>query len=368
MVEISLVQVSFYRKSPKKEDLFDNIAASGGISLDINAGEFLTLVGPVNNGKSRILRIIAGLTEPDSGTVLFNGKTMNEFSPNYDKIAMVFQSQALYPHLTVRKNLEFGLKMASLSKDTINARISEITDLLDISEILDLKPRHLSGSQKQLTAIARAFVKRPQVLIFDEPISELDSQLKVKIQSIIRRFCINLQATVVYATRNPSEAMTLGDRIVCINKGGVQQIGTNYDLYNKPVNETVARFISYPEMNFLEFETKEENNLRILNLINASCSIPVPQAFEKIIESYPKAKIGIRAENLKIVPEKPNTIPMIVEMQEYVGSQSILHVSHEHQTLAVEVPLNDSYELGETVHIEFAENGIHLFADGKFVI
>ncbi len=368
MVDISLVQILFSGKSSKKEDFFDNISVLDGISLDIKAGEFLTLVGPVNNGKSRILRIIAGLTEPDSGTVLFNGKNLSEFSPNYEKIAMVFQSQALYPHLTVRKNLEFGLKMANLSRDTINARISEIADLLDISEILDIKPRQLSGSQKQLAAIARAFVKRPQVLIFDEPISELDSQLKIKIQSIIRRFCINQQATVIYATRNPSEAMTLGDRIVCISDGKIQQIGTNYELYNKPVNEIVARFISYPEMNFLEFETKEENNSRVLYLTNASCSIPVPKAFEKIIEPYPKTKIGIRAENLKIVPEKPNTIPMIVEMQEYVGSQSILHVSREHQTLAVEVPLSESYELGETVHIEFAESGIHLFADGKFIL
>ncbi len=368
MVDISLVQVSFYGKTQKKEDLIDSMSVVDGISLDIKAGEFLTVVGPVNNGKSRILRIIAGLTEPDSGTVLFNGKPLSEFSPNYDKMAMVFQSQALYPHLTVRKNLEFGLKMANLSRETINARISEIADLLGISNIMNIKPREMSGSQKQLVAIARAFVKRPQVLIFDEPLSELDSQLKVKVQSIIRHFCINLQSTTIYATRNPSEAMTLGDRIVCIDKGKVQQIGANYELYNKPVNETVARFIGYPEMNFLEFETAEEDNHLILNLINAACSIQVPQVFEKIIGSYPKAKIGIRAENLKIVPEKPNTIPMIVEMQEYVGSQSILYVSQEHQTLAVEVPLSESHELGETVHIELAENGIHLFADGKFVI
>ena len=368
MVEITLNQVSLLGKGQKKEDFTGIASFDEGVSLKINAGEFVTLVGPVNNGKTRILRIIAGLSELTSGSVLFGGKPLSEFSPNYDKIAMVFQSQALYPHLTVRQNLEFGLKMVNLSRETINARTSEIADLLGITGIMEIKPRNLSGSQKQLVAIARAFVKRPQVLIFDEPLSELDSQLKVKIQSTIRRFCINHQATVIYATRNPSEAMTLGDRIVCMIDGTIHQIGTNHDLYNKPVNETVARFISYPEMNFLEFETGEENNEYILNLIHANCTIHAPKVFKKIIGSYPKAKIGIRAENLKIVPEKPNTIPMVVEMQEYVGSQSILYVSHEHQTLAVEVPLSENYELGETVHIELAENGIHLFADGKFVI
>jgi ABC-type sugar transport system ATPase subunit len=369
MVNVSLVQVSFFNKNFKKENVIDSMFAASGISLDINSGEFLALVGPVNNGKSHLLRIIAGLTEPYSGMVLFNGKPLGEYSPDYRKMAMVFQSQALYPHLTVRENLEFGLKMVNLSKETINARIAEVTDLLNLSSILNTKPGYLSGSQKQLAAIARAFVKRPQILIFDEPISELDSQLKIKIQSIIRRFCINLQATVIYATHNPSEAMTLGDRIVYIENGKIQQIGTSNEFYDKPVNETVARFISYPEMNFLEFETGEENDLPVLNLINtASCSIPIPQVFEKIIESHPKAKIGIRAENLKIVPEKPNAIPMVVEMQEYVGSQSFLHVSNKNQTLAVEVPLNEDYDLGKTVHIELTENKIHLFADGNFVI
>jgi ABC-type sugar transport system ATPase subunit len=360
MVDISLKQVTLYGK--ERETLLDSV------SLDIKKGEFLALVGPVNNGKSRILRIIAGLTKPDYGTVLFNGKSLSEFSPKYENLAMVFRSQALYPHLTVRKNLEFGLKMAGMPKEIINARITEIEDLLGISKVLDIKPSRLPNSQRQLAAIARAFVKRPQVLILDEPISELDSQLKIKIQSVIKRFCINLQATVVYATHNPSEAMTLADRMVCIDKGKVQQIGTSHELYNKPANETVAHFIGYPEMNFIEFEIKAEDNNLVLNLVNAGYSIQVPSPLKKAIESYPKAKIGIRAENLKIVPEKPSTVPMIVEMQEYVGSQSILYVSREHQTLAVEVHLNERYELGETVHIELVESGIHLFADGKFVL
>jgi len=362
MVNILLNHVTLHGKGAKRETLIDDVF------LEIKASEFVTLVGPTNSRKSHILRIIAGLIEPSYGEVLFGGKSLSEFSPNYEKMAMVFQSQALYPHLTVRKNLEFGLKLANLSKENIHARVSEIADLLDITDILDKNPRTLSSSQKQLVAIARAFVKRPQVLILDEPISELDSKLKVKIQSLIRRFCISMQATVIYATHNPGEAMTLGDRIICLDNGKVQQIGTNHELYNNPANEIVARFIAYPEMNFIEFETKTENGQSTLNLTGASYSIPVPQAFEKIIESYSKAKIGIRAENLKIVSERPSAIPMIVEMQEYFGSQSILHVSHEHQTLAVEISLNERYELGETVYVELAENGIHLFADGKFVI
>jgi ABC-type sugar transport system ATPase subunit len=359
MVNISLDKVTLYGKNSSDALVSD-------ISIDIKAGEFLALVAPISNGKTHILRIIAGLTEPSSGTVLFNGKSLSEFSPNYENLAMVLQSQALYPHLNLRKNLEFGLKIANLPKEAINARITEITNLLGISNLLDLNPKHLSSSQKQLAAIARAFVKRPQVLILDEPISELDSRLKIKIQSIIRRFCINLQATVIYATHNPSEAMTVGDRIVCMSEGKIQQIGTNYELYSRPANETVARFIGYPEMNFLEFEIGSDYN--VLNLVNASYSITVPKKIEEIIKCHKKAKIGIRAENLRIVPEKPNAIPMVVEMQEHMGSQSILYVSREQQTLAVEISLNDHYELGDTVYIEFLENGIHLFADGKIVI
>jgi ABC-type sugar transport system ATPase subunit len=363
MVNISLNRITLYEKGQNKEVLLNDI------SLDVKAGEFITITGPINSGKSRILRIVAGLTEPDSGNVLFNGKSLSEFSPKYENLAMVFRSQALYPHLTVRKNLEFGLKLANIPKSTINTRIAEIEDLLDISKIMDLKPDALPISERQLVALARAFVKHPQVLILDEPISELDSQSKIKIQSIIKRFCINLQATVMYATHSPSEAMTLSNRIVCINKGIILQVGTNYELYNQPINEAVASFIGYPEMNFIEFETVEESGHRTLNFINANCSVDVPQKLKSVIEHYPKAKIGIRAEHLKISPEEsPFTVPMIVEMQEYVGSQSIIYVSREHQTLAVEVPMSKRYELGETVYVEPKDDEIHIFAKGKFVI
>jgi ABC-type sugar transport system ATPase subunit len=362
MVNISLKRITLYGKEPDKEVLLNDI------SLDVKAGEFLTLTGPINGGKSRILRIVAGLTEPDSGTVLFNGKSLSEFSPKYENLAMVFRSQALYPHLTVRKNLEFGLKLANIPKNIINTRVAEIEDLLDISNIMDVKPAALPVSQRQLVALARAFVKYPQVLILDEPISELDSQTKIKVQSIIKRFCINLQATVMYATNSPSEAMTLSNRIVCLDRGRIQQVGTNYELYNNPANESVASFIGYPEMNFIEFETKEENDHRTLNFVNANFSVEVPKILENVLGSYPKAKIGIRAENLKITSENSNAIPMIVEMQEYAGSQSIIYVSREHQTLAVEVPLNKRYELGETVYVEPEESKIHLFSNGKLVL
>jgi ABC-type sugar transport system ATPase subunit len=362
MVNISLSRITLYGKGPNKDILLNDV------SLDIKAGEFLTLTGPINSGKSRILRIVAGLTEPDSGTVLFNGKSLSEFSPKYENLAMVFRSQALYPHLTVRKNLEFGLKLANIQKNIINTRVAEIENLLDLSDVMDLKPAALPISQRQLVALARAFVKYPQVLILDEPISELDSQSKIKIQSIIKRFCINLQATVMYATHSPSEAMTLSNRIVCLDKGRIQQVDTNYELYNHPANESVASFIGYPEMNFIEFETIEENNHRTLKFINANFSVEVPQILENVLKSYPKAKIGIRAENLKVTSEKPNAIPMIVEMQEYAGSQSIIYVSREHQTLAVEVPLSKRYELGETVYVEPEESKIHLFSNGKLVL
>jgi len=363
MVNISLNRITLYGKIPNKEILLNDI------SIDIKAGEFITLTGPVNSGKSRILRIVAGLTKPDFGTVRFNGKSLSEFSPKYENLAMVFRSQALYPHLTVRKNLEFGLKLADIPKDTIDIRVNEIGNLLGILSVMDSKPSALPISQRQLVALARAFVKHPQVLILDEPISELDTQSKVKIQSIIKRFCINLQATVIYATHSPSEAMTLSNRIVCLDKGRIQQIGTNYELYNQPANESVASFIGYPEMNFIEFETKEENNHLTLNFINANYTVEVPPKLKNILEHYTRAKIGIRAENLRICSEEGlYAVPMIVEMQEYADSQSIIYVSREHQTLAVEVPLNKRYELGETVYVEPEESELHLFSNGKLVL
>jgi ABC-type sugar transport system ATPase subunit len=216
--------------------------------------------------------------------------------------------------------------------------------------------------------LARAFVKRPQVLLLDNPLSELDSQLKVKMQSVIKRFCLNSQATVIYATHNPSEAMTLGDRIAYMDQGKILQIGTSYELYNNPVSEDVARFISYPEMNFIEFETEVDGDRYILNLINAAFSMHAPRFYEKFAKVYQKAKIGIRAENLKIVPEKPNAIPMIVEMQEFFGSSSILYVSRESQSLSVEIPLTEHYEIGETVYVELENSGLHFFANGKFIV
>jgi len=362
-----LVNISLNNIKLSEKEGNDKLALDG-FFLDIKGGEFLVLLGPTGCGQSDILKIIAGLTEPGSGSVLFNGKNIKEFSPDYKNMAMVFQSQALYPHLTLRKNLEFGLKLANLSKETIDARITEIANLVGISDMLDLTPRRISKPQRQLVAMARAFVKRPQVLLLDSPISELDSQLKVKMQSVIKRFCLNTQATVVYATHNPSEAMTLGDRIAYMENGKIQQIGTSSELYNNPASEEVARFISYPEMNFLEFETRVENERYILDLINASHSMRVPKVFEKFVKNYPKAKIGIRAEHLKIVEEKPGVIPMVVEMQEFSGSSYILYVSRNSQSLSIEIPLGEHYEIGETVYIELENEKLHFFANGKFII
>jgi ABC-type sugar transport system ATPase subunit len=350
-------------EKPNKEDIFLE-----SLSLSIKGGEFLVLLGPVTSGGSYILQIIAGLAIPSFGTVLFNEQSLEQFSPDYKNMAMVFQSQALYPHLTVHKNLEFGLKLANLSKETINARIAETASLVGITDILNLRPRQLTKQQRQLVAIARAFVKRPQVLLLDNPISELDSQLKVKMQTIIKRFCLNSGATVVYATHNPSEAMTMGDRIAYLESDKILQIGTSSELYNNPASEDVAKFIGYPEINFLEFEMQVEGNHYILNLVNAAYSMRAPKAYEKFAKLYPKAKIGIRAENIKIIKEQPNAIPVVVEMQEFFGSSSILYVSRESQSLSIEIPLEEHYEIGETVFIEFEESKLHFFANGKFII
>ena len=234
-------------------------------SLKIKDQSFTTLVGPSGCGKSTLLRMIAGLEEINSGSILINNKSVNDLPPRDRGIAMVFQSYALYPHMTVFENMAFGLKIEKKSKDEINSRVKEAAKILQIEELLDRKPKQLSGGQRQRVAIGRAITRKPKVFLFDEPLSNLDAALRVQMRVELAKLHEQLDATMIYVTHDQTEAMTLSDEIVVLDEGKISQLGKPLELYNKPNNLFVAGFIGSPKMNFIpaKFISKNKNDIEI---------------------------------------------------------------------------------------------------------
>lgn len=244
------------------------------ISLDVNPGEFLVLVGPSGCGKSTLLRSIAGLETLSSGDVFINGKNKTKEEPQNRDIAMVFQSYALYPHMNVFENMAFSLRIQKLSESEINSRVNEIAELLKITNLLDRKPKALSGGQRQRVSLGRALVRRAPIILFDEPLSNLDAHLRNQMRVEIKKIHEHLKSTIVYVTHDQTEAMTMGDRIAVLNKGKIEQIDTPFNVYQHPKNLFVANFIGTPEMNFLKGSIKNNNfehtnfNLKVEAKIN----------------------------------------------------------------------------------------------------
>jgi ABC-type sugar transport system ATPase subunit len=231
---------------------FGKVEAVRGVSLDINDGEFVVLVGPSGCGKSTVLRMIAGLEQPDSGKIFIDGTEVEGLEPAERNVAMVFQNYALYPHMTVAANLAFPLKMARLSRDQINGRVLKTAKLLGLDGLLNRKPRELSGGQMQRVALGRAMVREPKVFLFDEPLSNLDAKMRVEMRAEIARLHKSLRTTMVYVTHDQAEAMTLGTRIAVINHGLVEQFAPPLEVYKKPATRFVAGFIGNPAMNFID--------------------------------------------------------------------------------------------------------------------
>jgi multiple sugar transport system ATP-binding protein len=221
------------------------------LDLTIESGEFVALVGPSGCGKSTLLRMVAGLDDPSGGSIRIGGQTVNDVSPKNRGVAMVFQNYALYPHMTVRENLGFSLKMSKMDPKEASERINEVSAILGLQELLDRKPSQLSGGQKQRVAMGRAMVRQPKVLLFDEPLSNLDAQLRIKVRSEIAHLHRRIKSTVIYVTHDQVEAMTLADRIAILNKGNLEQYGSPLEVYNKPKTKFVASFIGTPPMNFV---------------------------------------------------------------------------------------------------------------------
>jgi len=239
------VELQSVRKS------FGSVNIISELNLEIRSGEFVSLVGPSGCGKSTILRMVAGLEDPTAGSIKIDGRVVNDVSPKDRGLAMVFQNYALYPHMTVRQNLGFALKMAKVDVREAQRRISETAEILGLGELLERRPSQLSGGQKQRVAMGRAMVRQPKVLLFDEPLSNLDAQLRIKVRSEIALLHKKLGSTVIYVTHDQVEAMTLSDRIAVLNRGNLEQVGAPLDVYHKPRTRFVASFIGTPSMNFL---------------------------------------------------------------------------------------------------------------------
>jgi multiple sugar transport system ATP-binding protein len=308
---------------------YDSVHAVKDVNLQIRDKEFVVFVGPSGCGKTTTLRMIAGLEAISSGDISIDGQIINNLPPMDRDIAMVFQNYALYPHMSVYDNMAFGLKMRKFGRREIAKRVQEAADILDIGDYLKRKPRQLSGGQRQRVALGRAIVRHPRVFLFDEPLSNLDAKLRVQMRVELKKLHQRLGTTAVYVTHDQVEAMTLGDRVVVMRDGVVQQVGEPLDLYNSPANRFVAGFIGSPAMNFATVTMMDGNGR--LTAKNAGLELEVPQSHIERLRSHigREVTIGIRPENLHVATDSDPagfTFPSKVEVVEQLGSEILLDV------------------------------------------
>ena len=329
------------------------------INLRVEEGEFVVLVGPSGCGKSTLLRMIAGLDAPTSGNIFIADRLVNALAPAERKIAMVFQSYALYPHMDVRKNMTFGLKFAGVEPAERDKRVAEAARMLRLEELLGRYPRDLSGGQRQRVAIGRAIVREPDDFLFDEPLSNLDAALRVSTRVEIARLHQLLHATIIYVTHDQIEAMTLADRIVVMNKGRIEQVGKPLDLYYEPANLFVAGFIGSPAMNF--FPATVENvaggKARVKGESIAPLVLPVGS-----LAAGTRLTIGVRPEHLAIGAPGDFATTGLVEVVERLGESSFAHVRRADETLMVaEIRGRDTPSPGQTVTLSAPAVDVHIF-------
>jgi len=333
---------------------FDDVAKRYGdvsviehLDLHINDHELMVLVGPSGCGKSTALRMIAGLEEVTAGNVSIGGRVVNNLAPKDRDIAMVFQSYALYPHMSVRENLEFGLKMRGVPREESNKRIDSAAEILGLSQLLDRKPKELSGGQRQRVAVGRAIVRQPAVFLFDEPLSNLDAKLRVQTRAEITKLQQTLGTTSVYVTHDQVEAMTMGHRITVMRDGKIQQVGTPREVYEHPANAFVAQFIGTPPMNLLTGVVSGSS----LQMSSFALPSRLP------LEDGRKIIAGVRPEHLR--PGGP--INATVDLVEPIGHESIVYASAGMEKLVAIFGPNDAPRVGETIALGVDAERVHLF-------
>jgi len=343
------------------------------LNLEIRDGEFMVLVGPSGCGKSTTLRMVAGLEDVSGGDLHIGDRRVNDVAPKDRDIAMVFQNYALYPHMNVRENMAFGLKLRKFDRAEIAARVDEAADLLEIADLLDRKPKELSGGQRQRVALGRAIVRKPTVFLFDEPLSNLDAKLRVQMRTEIKKLHRRLNTTMIYVTHDQVEAMTMGDRITVMKDGVIHQVDTPVALYGEPVDTFVAGFIGSPGMNFITMDVSATTPV-LLDEGSFTLSIPADHplagdkdtTMEELLDSYrgEKLLLGIRPEHVHASPEncaRPAKVQLRHEVSEMLGSEMYLYLRSETHRITGRSSAVRHYELDESISVYFDMSEIHFF-------
>lgn len=357
MTEIKLKQV---RKS------YGTVKVLQGIDLTVGAGEFCVFVGPSGCGKSTLLRIIAGLDDVSSGTIEIDGEKVNNLSASSRGLAMVFQSYALYPHMSVYKNMAFGLENSKMPKPEIDRRVREAAELLQITDYLDRKPKALSGGQRQRVAIGRAIVREPKAFLLDEPLSNLDAELRVTMRKELAALHAKIGDTMIYVTHDQTEAMTLADKIVVLQSGRIEQTGAPLDIYNNPQNVFVAGFIGSPRMNLIEATANQGADGWTLTAPNIS--VPIPNVDG--LANGAHCTVGIRPEHVSIATEGSGHTKAQVAFAEQLGGETYLYCDVEGSPqITVHQPGQLPVIKGQTLALNFALENMHLFdANGQAIV
>lgn len=341
------------------------------VNLEIRDKEFIVLVGPSGCGKSTTLRMIAGLEEISEGELYIGDKLVNDIAPKDRDIAMVFQNYALYPHMTVFENMAFGLKLRKVPKDEIERKVNEAAKILDLAHLLDRKPRAMSGGQCQRVALGRCIVRSPKVFLLDEPLSNLDAKLRAQMRTEISKIHKRLGTTFIYVTHDQTEAMTMGDRIVCMKDGWIQQVDTPQKLYEEPVNKFVAGFLGSPQMNFIDAVLREDYGQYIVEFSGngKKFEIIVPESkVNSNLSSYVNKEItlGVRPESIHdeemyLSNATTGVIEADVELTEMMGAEIYLYLSCAGNSLTARVSPRSTARIGDHIQVAIDPNRIHLF-------
>ncbi len=361
-VDMSGVRLERIRK------VYDNkVVAVHGSTFEVHDGEFVVLVGPSGCGKSTMLRMIAGLETITEGTLYIGDRIVNDVPPKDRDIAMVFQNYALYPHMTVFDNMAFGLKLRKYARDEIERRVRQAAEILGIEPILGRKPKQLSGGQRQRVAVGRAIVRKPRVFLFDEPLSNLDAKLRVQMRTEISKLHRQLGATMIYVTHDQVEAMTMGDRIVVLKEGHVQQIDKPLSLYNRPRNRFVAGFIGSPSMNFVVGKIIRDGGIAFRAMGNAF-TLPLGELARPALKAYAARDVtlGIRPEDVYVAGSPYITNPvseanLLLDVVEPMGNEIFVYARSLEQEIVARVAPQNLPEPGQSVRLAFDLRKLHFF-------
>lgn len=347
-----------------------NVTAVSDFDLDIHDKEFLVLIGPSGCGKSTTLRMIAGLEDISEGDLYIGDRKVNDVAPKDRDIAMVFQSYALYPHMNVYENMAFGLQLRKFSKEEIDRRIQDAAHILDITHLLNRKPKALSGGQRQRVALGRAIVREPQVFLMDEPLSNLDAKLRVQMRTEIAKLHKRLETTIIYVTHDQTEAMTMGNRIVVMKDGFIQQVATPTEIYHYPANQFVAGFIGSPCMNFISGKLEEIDGH--IHFVSNGVNVTLPQDKANIVRtrSYVGKEVifGIRPEDFysdyQFLENNPfdSRVSAVIDVVENMGSEQYIYFSNMNNNQVVaRLDAREHVKVGSSIHLGMDLNKIHLF-------